>query len=236
MHVWNVLHAARWKYRMQKFAKIRHLGIIAQLCRAISLQLRHVSTIGKNHVKHQYLLHMSSQYGELRPTNGWDRLTSLEHPCKFQLVSRLGSITARHLVVGVSQTLRRWTEGATYIRQGGHHVGPTFLVKHHFVAGLILLRFMHGNVRQMVWSNKAHCSSVITRFEFRGATGRPRSTWIWNVCIDLSSFGMKLLHPEAREAPQNRPFWQMLTKHSATHLWWWCMLILDWILVYGRPM
>jgi len=35
-------------------------------------------------------------------------------------------------VLGVSQTLRRLTEGATYIRQGGHHVGqwPTFLV--HF--------------------------------------------------------------------------------------------------------
>jgi len=33
-------------------------------------------------------------------------------------------------VVGVSQTLRRWTEGATYVRQGDHHVGhwPTFLV------------------------------------------------------------------------------------------------------------
>jgi len=29
------------------------------------------------------------------------------HPCKFQLVSRLGSAKARHLVVGVSQTLRR---------------------------------------------------------------------------------------------------------------------------------
>jgi len=28
------------------------------------------------------------------------------------------------LVVGASQTLRRWTEGATYIRQGDHHVGP----------------------------------------------------------------------------------------------------------------
>jgi len=25
-------------------------------------------------------------------------------------------------LVGVSQTLQRWTEGATYIRQGGHHV------------------------------------------------------------------------------------------------------------------
>jgi len=31
-------------------------------------------------------------------------------------------------VVGVSQSLRRWTEGSTYIRQGGHQVGrwPTF--------------------------------------------------------------------------------------------------------------
>jgi len=31
-------------------------------------------------------------------------------------------------VLGVSHTLRRWTEGAIYIRQGGHHVGhwPTF--------------------------------------------------------------------------------------------------------------
>jgi len=46
-----------------------HLGTIAQLCRAISSQLRHISTIGKI-VKQQYLLHVSSQYGELRPTNG----------------------------------------------------------------------------------------------------------------------------------------------------------------------
>jgi len=31
-------------------------------------------------------------------------------------------------VVGVSQTLRRWTEGTTYVWQGDHHVGhwPTF--------------------------------------------------------------------------------------------------------------
>ena len=36
------------------------------------------------------------------------------------------------LVMGVSQTLRRWTEGVTYIRHGGHHIGhwPTFLVWH----------------------------------------------------------------------------------------------------------
>jgi len=43
-HVWNVLHAARWKYRTQKNP---HFGTIAQLCRAVSSQLRHVSTVGK---------------------------------------------------------------------------------------------------------------------------------------------------------------------------------------------
>ena len=82
----------------------------------------------KKLVKHRYLLHMSSWYGELWPTNGWDLLASLRHPYKFQQILRLGSVTARHLVVGVSQTLRRWTEGATYVRQGDHQVGhwPTF--------------------------------------------------------------------------------------------------------------
>jgi len=80
--------------------------------------------------KRQYVLHMSPQYGELRPASSWDRSGSLMHPCKFQRVLRLGSVTAWHLVVGVSQTLRRWTENATCVRQGDHHVGhwPTFLV------------------------------------------------------------------------------------------------------------
>jgi len=81
-------------------------------CRADSSELRHVSTIGKKVVKQHYLLHMSPQYGELRPTSGWDLLASLGHPRKFQRVSRLGSISARHSSSGRQ---RRWTEGATYI-------------------------------------------------------------------------------------------------------------------------
>jgi len=51
----------------KKSPKIWRLGTIAQLCRAISSQLRHASTIGKKLVKQQYPLHMFSQYGELRP-------------------------------------------------------------------------------------------------------------------------------------------------------------------------
>jgi len=78
-----------------KIAKIGHLGTIAQFCRAISSQLRHVLTIGKI-VKQQYLLHMYPQYWELRRSSGWDLLASLGYPSKFQRVSCLGSVTARH--------------------------------------------------------------------------------------------------------------------------------------------
>jgi len=50
MHVWNVLHAARWNTGRKNDAKNRHLGTIAQLCQAISSQLKHVSTIGKKNL------------------------------------------------------------------------------------------------------------------------------------------------------------------------------------------
>jgi len=109
--------------KLQKSPKLRQLGTIAQICRAMSSQLKHISTIGKKLVKQQYILHLSSQYGELRPTSGWDLLASLGHPTTFQWVSRHGSVTARHSIVVVSQTLRRWTEGTTYIRQGGITLG-----------------------------------------------------------------------------------------------------------------
>jgi len=54
--------------------KIRHLGTIAQLCRATSLQLRHVSTIGKKLVKQQYLPicpHNMANFGPLAAEIGW---------------------------------------------------------------------------------------------------------------------------------------------------------------------
>ena len=52
-------------------AKNRHLGTIPQICRAISSQLRHISTIGKKLLSSNraYLLYVSPQYGELRPTS-----------------------------------------------------------------------------------------------------------------------------------------------------------------------
>ena len=54
----------------KKVAKNLHLSTIAQLCPAISSQLRRISTIGRKLVKQQYVLQMSPQYGEFRPMSG----------------------------------------------------------------------------------------------------------------------------------------------------------------------
>jgi len=95
----------------KKLRKIRHLGTIAQLCRAISLQLRHVLTIGNKLVKQKYIAHISLQYGKLRPTSGRDRFVSLGHSSKFQWVLCFGSVTARHSSSGRQPNfvaLSRW--------------------------------------------------------------------------------------------------------------------------------
>jgi len=51
-------------------------------------------------------------------------------PANFNGFRVLTALLHGSQVVSVSHTLRRWTEGATYVRQGDHHVGhwPTFLV------------------------------------------------------------------------------------------------------------
>jgi len=51
-------------------------------------------------------------------------------PASFNGFRVLAALLHVTVVVGISQTLRRWTQGATYIRQGGNHVGhwPTLLV------------------------------------------------------------------------------------------------------------
>ena len=69
----------------------------------------------KKLVKLQCLPYMSSQYGELRPTAAEICWRVWGTPANFNVLAALRNGT---LVVGVSQTLRHWTVGATYIWQG----------------------------------------------------------------------------------------------------------------------
>jgi len=81
----------------KKVAKNRHLGSIAQICRAISSQLRHVSTIGKKRVKQQYVPTIAAEIG----------LPVWGSPANFNGFHVLAALLHGSQVVSVSQTLRR---------------------------------------------------------------------------------------------------------------------------------
>jgi len=105
MQVWNVLHVARWKYRMQKWCKkliSAHHHTTLSSCVS---QLRHISTIGKKLVKQQYLLQMSPRYGKLWPTNSWDWLASLGYPAHFNGFRILASLLQLRRSLEANQTL-----------------------------------------------------------------------------------------------------------------------------------
>ena len=61
-------------------------------------------------------------------------MTSLGHPCKFQRVSRLDSVTARQSSSEHQPNFVALNRGANYVLQGDHHAGhwPTFLVTSTF--------------------------------------------------------------------------------------------------------
>jgi len=96
MHVWNLLHTACWKCRMQKSPSGHHPTTL--LAYIFTTKARIANQ--KKPLKQQYLPHRSLQYGELRRTSGWGRFINLGHPCKFQWVSHLGSVAAQHSSIG----------------------------------------------------------------------------------------------------------------------------------------
>ena len=88
-------------------AKNRHFGAIAQLCRAVSSQLRHISTIGKNLLNIDTSCtcpHNMVNFGLLTAEISW-RVWGT--PANFNGFHVLAALLHGTLVVGVSQTLRR---------------------------------------------------------------------------------------------------------------------------------
>jgi len=106
----------------KELPKIRHLGTIAQLCRAVSLQLRHVSTIGKNLLNSSISCRCPYNMLNFSPLTAEITLPVWGTPAHFNGFRVLAALLQGTLVVGVSQTLRRWKEGASYIWQDGRHV------------------------------------------------------------------------------------------------------------------
>jgi len=109
-------------------AKNRHLRTIAQPCPAISSQLRHISTIGKNLLSSNISSRCPHNMVNFGPPAAEIDPVVWGTPANFNGFCILAALLHGTPAVDVSQTLWRSTEGTTCIRQGGHHVGhrPTF--------------------------------------------------------------------------------------------------------------
>jgi len=102
MQVWNVLHAALWKYRMQKWCKkspSAHHHTTLSGC--IFTTKAYINSRKKNLLNSN----MSStcphnMVNFAKPTNGWDRFGSLGHPNKFQRISHLAFVSAATSLTG----------------------------------------------------------------------------------------------------------------------------------------
>jgi len=115
--------------------KNRHLDSIAQLCRAIFSQLRHVSTIRKKNMLSSNISstcpHNMVNFGPLAAEIG-PVVWTLGHPCKFQRISlsHLGSVTARHSSSGRQPNFAELNRGRHLYSAGrpSRWAWPTFLV------------------------------------------------------------------------------------------------------------
>jgi len=91
----------------KKSLKIRRLGIIAQLCRAISSQLRHISTIEKNMLNINIsptCPHNTVNFGLLAAEIYWQVWGT---PANFHGFRVLAALLHGTVVVGACQTLQR---------------------------------------------------------------------------------------------------------------------------------
>jgi len=91
----------------KKSPKNRHLGIIAQLCQAISSQLRHLSTIGKNLLSSNISSRCPHNMANFGPLAAEIDPVVWGTPAHFNGFCVLAALLHGTLVVSVSQTLRR---------------------------------------------------------------------------------------------------------------------------------
>jgi len=123
MQVWSVLHAARWKCRTQKIAQnspsVHDRTILSSYIFATKAYIDNRENLLNSNISPTWPYNMVN-FGPPAA-----EILSLVWgiPVNFNGFRVLAALLHGPLAVGVSETLRRWTKGATCIRQGGHHIG-----------------------------------------------------------------------------------------------------------------
>jgi len=162
MQVWNVLHAAGCKCRTQKVVKNlpsgHHHTTLSGYIFATKAHVDNWKNLLSSNIS-STCPHNIANFGPLAAEIGlpvWDT------PAIFNGFRVLAALLHGSQVVSVGQTLRRWTEGATYVRQGDHHMG----IGPH---SSFILTWNHGFNQPSWWPGHSerlvHCKSLFTMVE-----------------------------------------------------------------------
>ena len=187
------------------------MGTIPQLSQAISSQLRHVSTIRKKNL-------LSSNISSTCPHNMVNIsplaaeivLLVWGTSANFNGFRVLAAILHGTLVVSVSQTLRRWTEGTTYIWQGAISSWKTnfnFILVINYIIILLKLQLQFTNILL------TFTSTLITLYMFKKSTARcsnkPTNNWTFILIKQCSA---------VTEIPHDPPYQFFLWVCGAWHI------------------
>ena len=111
MHVWNVLHADHWKYRMQKSPFWHHRTTLSGCIFAAEARVDNQKKNLLNNNTSSTCPHNMVNFGLLTAEICW---RVWDTPASFNGFRILAALLHGTLVVCVSHTLQRWTDGATY--------------------------------------------------------------------------------------------------------------------------
>jgi len=122
MQVWDVLKAPRWKCRTQKWCKKspseHHRTTLSGYVFATKACRDNRKKLLSSNISSRCPYNIVN-FGPLTAEIDW-RVWGT--PSYFDGYRVLAALLHGSQVVGISQTLRRWTDGATYVRQGDHHI------------------------------------------------------------------------------------------------------------------
>ena len=134
-----------------------------------------------------------SHIRELRPTSGCDRSGSLRHPSKFQRVSRLCSVTARHSSI--------WRQpNFAVLNRGGHLYSagrPSRWALGHILVCILLRRLNAGRIRcssSVYFFQRAeitinHGARFFRTIKYISQEKHLESTFCWNATVGMRGFG-----------------------------------------------
>jgi len=127
---------------------------------------------------------MSSQYGELQPTSGWDLLAPLGHPSKYQRVSRLGSVTARH-----SSSRRQPQPNFAALNRGRHLYSAgrpsRWALAHILVLYNLIFNILYRSTKRRIERNDTVVRRPAVPLTCLNIGSRPSDHYFSSVCLSV---------------------------------------------------